>query len=60
MARPNPDGWRGGSEDFEFLRTYDGHIAQSDKGADDLDARRNARRNFADADLGSESYRTDK
>jgi hypothetical protein len=24
---PRPAGWKGGSEDFGFLRTFDGHIA---------------------------------
>lgn len=26
-ATPRPAGWKGGGEDFGFLRTFDGHIA---------------------------------
>ena len=59
MGRPNPDGWKGGREDFEFVRTLDGHISLSDQ-ADDIDARRNARKSLSDADLGNDNYRTDQ
>lgn len=27
MDRPNPPGWKGGSEDFGFIRTLDGHLS---------------------------------
>lgn len=56
MARtPRPEGWQGGSEDFTFVRTLNGHIAadpfnQSDSDVD-ADYRRNAL-SFEDADLG--------
>lgn len=60
MARkptPRPDGWTGGSEDFSFLRTLDGHrgvnpfYTPGDPAAD-ADWRRNAKHGFVEADLG--------
>lgn len=53
--RPNPDGWQGGGEDFEFVRTLDGHIGVNvftdpDLAAD-IDYRRNSR-SFERANLG--------
>lgn len=56
---PRPDGWKGGSEDFGFLRTFDGHLGTNpykgdDPGATaDEDARRNVRWGFDQADIGS-------
>lgn len=59
---PRPDGWQGGSEDFGFLRTFDGHLA-SDRfsvGDEDTDANltpgRNVRDGFAEADLSGTDY----
>lgn len=57
MDRPNPDGFKGGREDFTFVRTLDGHISQSADKSDDFDARRNAR-TVDDADLSGTNYRT--
>ena len=55
---PRPAGWKGGSEDFGFVRTLDGHIAVDlfDAGSDDEGrfGHRNARHSFEDADLGGE------
>lgn len=60
--RPNPNGWQGGSEDFGFLRTLDGHITSNvmsdPDDAERIDENRNVRQGFADADLGGDSYRT--
>lgn len=56
---PRPDGWKGGSEDFGFLRTFDGHLGTNPyKGDDDgmcadEDARRNVRQGFDEADIGT-------
>lgn len=46
MDRPNPDGWKGGREDFTLLRTLDGHRTLGEFSEDetaDADKRRNAR-----------------
>lgn len=56
---PHPAGWKGGSEDFGFLRTFDGHIGSNpykgdDEGSDaDEDARRNVRWGTAAADIAN-------
>lgn len=48
--RPNPAGWKGGSEDFEFTRTFEGHLGTNPNyGGDpgqtaDEDSRRNSHR----------------
>lgn len=58
--RPNPDGWVGGSEDFGFVRTFDGHrslipgVDEQEKLVE-ADFRRNERRGD-NADLGGEHY----
>lgn len=56
---PRPDGWQGGSEDFGFIRTFDGHIAEDmfATGEDtDCNTRsnRNARKSFEEADLSGD------
>jgi hypothetical protein len=56
---PRPDGWEGGSEDFAFLRTFDGHIAvdlfgTGDEAEGGRFGHRNARKNFEGADLSGE------
>jgi hypothetical protein len=52
---PRPAGWKGGSEDFGFLRTYDGHIATDRTGGtNDPDLAfgyANVRWGFENADL---------
>lgn len=60
---PRPDGWIGGSEDFGFLRTFDGHIA-TDRFAtgEDIDgdfAGRNVRKGFEAADLSGDYLEDD-
>jgi hypothetical protein len=60
MTTPRPAGWKGGSEDFGFLRTFDGHIANDRVGsasADDDEARfggANVRWGFDRADLSGD------
>jgi hypothetical protein len=55
---PRPAGWKGGSEDFGFVRTFDGHIAVDlfEVGTDDEGrfGHRNARKGFDRADIGGE------
>jgi hypothetical protein len=55
---PRPDGWKGGSEDFGFLRTFDGHIGTDKTGSSNLDSERfgyaNVRQGFAEADLSGD------
>lgn len=56
---PRPDGWKGGSEDFGFIRTLDGHIATDryatgDATAENTESHRNARHGFAEADLSGD------
>lgn len=57
MARPNPDGWRGGSEDFTFTRQLEGRRAvnlETDEDlAADIEWRRNSR-TPRDADLSGD------
>lgn len=58
MDRPNPDGWKGGSEDFTFVRTLDGHKSirrYSDDETANEDTHRNAR-TTDNADLGVMDY----
>lgn len=58
MDRPNPDGWKGGREDFTFMRTLDGHRTLGEFSEDevaDQDRRENAR-TTANADLGGAKY----
>lgn len=47
MDRPNPPGWKGGSEDFGFTRTLDGHLGTTLYEDDNVGANANesARRN---------------
>jgi hypothetical protein len=54
--RPNPDGWKGGSEDFGFVRTFDGHLGDNIE-CDPLFDRTNTRQGLDDANIGGE-YRT--
>lgn len=53
---PRPAGWQGGSEEFEILRTFDGHIGVNSRTdpefAANICARRNTRRGFEEADIG--------
>lgn len=49
--RPNPEGWVGGSEDFGFLTTQDGHRSVDRFATGDDPAkfgRRNARKSLDD------------
>lgn len=56
---PHPDGWKGGSENFGILRTFDGHLGTnpykgSDPGEDaDEDARRNVKWGAAASDISN-------
>lgn len=58
---PHPDGWKGGSEDFGFLRTFDGHraiVVHATSGSDlddnaDDDAHRNVRWGTSEADIAN-------
>ena len=58
---PHPDGWKGGSEEFGFLRTFDGHKATSRYATDDADmgdnayddAHRNVRWGVDEADIAN-------
>jgi hypothetical protein len=59
MAKtPRPDGWKGGSEDFGLLRTFDGHISTDRTGssseADERFGYANVRQGFDEADLGGD------
>lgn len=51
---PRPEGWQGGSEDFDFLRTFDGHRAADHYATGDADkfGGRNDRDGFDSADIG--------
>jgi hypothetical protein len=56
---PHPDGWKGGSEDFGFLRTFDGHKAvivhatsDSDR-AENAEQQRNVRWGTSEADIAN-------
>jgi len=56
---PRPAGWKGGGEDFGFVRTFDGHVAVDLFGTgDDEEAgrfgHRNARKGFTGSDIGGE------
>jgi hypothetical protein len=55
---PRPAGWKGGGEDFGFVRTFDGHIAVDlfESGSTDEGrfGHRNARKGFERADIGGE------
>jgi hypothetical protein len=55
---PRPAGWKGGGEDFGFLRTFDGHVAPELTGmGDDPDDRfgfANVRWGFEKADLSGD------
>lgn len=55
---PRPAGWKGGSEDFGFLRTFDGHTAPDLVGSGEDDAIRfgyaNVRWGFDNADIGGD------
>lgn len=58
---PRPEGWQGGSEDFGFIRTLDGHLAEDHfatgaEAEDNVRSGRNARKSFEDADLSGEGY----
>jgi hypothetical protein len=56
---PHPDGWKGGSEDFGFLRTFDGHKASirdatsEDQLAENAELGRNVRWGTAAADIAN-------
>lgn len=51
---PRPDGWKGGSEDFTFVRTLDGHTATERYSVDgNLEDQRNER-SFDEADLNGQ------
>ena len=59
MATPRPAGWKGGSESFGFLRTFDGHISTDRVGSmvDDEDGKfgfANVRWGFDEADIGGD------
>jgi hypothetical protein len=60
---PRPDGWKGGSESFGFLRTFDGHLGTDKTGSSNLDRERfgyaNVRWGFDQADLGGDYYGID-
>lgn len=53
---PRPADWKGGSEDFGFERTFDGHIAIDHFATQDEDryGDSNVRNGFAQADIGGE------
>lgn len=55
---PRPAGWKGGSEDFGFLRTFDGHLANDRVGSDTDDEARfgyaNVRWGFEEADISGD------
>jgi hypothetical protein len=46
MRTPRPDGWVGGKEDFDFVRTFQGHLGVNPylENNADFDDRRNASR----------------
>lgn len=49
---PRPSDWQGGSEDFGFLRTFDGHLGAN---VNEVPAdRTNVRQGFAAADIGGQ------
>jgi hypothetical protein len=54
--RPNPDGWKGGSEDFGFVRTFDGHLGREHRVRSAVRPHEHAE-GLDDANLGGE-YRT--
>jgi len=60
---PRPKGWKGGSENFGFLRTLDGHISTDRTGMSDDDRERfgyaNVRWGFEQADLSGDYYGID-
>lgn len=56
QSRPNPEGWKGGPEDFGFIRTFDGHISTDRYHYDDGRSHRNAKKSLADADLNGLGY----
>lgn len=48
---PRPKGWKGGSENFGFLRTFDGHLGvnvETDEEFAAEDSRRNVKYGFRD------------
>lgn len=51
---PRPEGWKGGREDFTFVRSFEGHLSIGIVGDDpevvDIAYKRNAR-TFSEADL---------
>jgi hypothetical protein len=54
-TRPNPDGWKGGPEDFGFITTQRGHITHNVvENADEFYDRtgRNAAKSLDDFDYG--------
>jgi hypothetical protein len=53
---PRPKGWKGGSEDFGFLRTFDGHIATDKTSSEEHDqfGSANVRWGFDSADIGGD------
>lgn len=57
---PRPAGWKGGSEDFGFLRTFDGHISNDRVGNINDDRANfgysNVRWGFDRADIGGTDY----
>jgi len=57
--RPNPEGFVGGSEDFTFTRTLDGHMGinpfDESPRVSDFDWRRNSR-HTDEADLGADYH----
>lgn len=56
---PRPAGWKGGSEDFGFLRTFDGHRApqfQTVGSDEDRFGYANVRWGFDQADLNGDYY----
>lgn len=56
---PKPDGWKGGSDDFGFLRTLDGHRGTNpnipDPGNEaDEDFRRNVHHGYGDDEFDAD------
>lgn len=54
--RPNPDGWKGGPEDFGFITTQRGHITHNVmEDPDDFacEVGRNAAKSLDDFDYGN-------
>lgn len=59
MVGPRPEGWKGGSDDFEFVRTLDGHLGinfhENSELSSNIEARRNCR-TTDNVDLGGDYF----